>query len=255
MLNIELDVEKNILKNSNDVNMNIFINLDIVSYTLKINLNKKTLYYDDTIEAMDQVECFDGMNTYLQLKRYMIKKKLERLKSDGIIMEINIGTKIEIYIYKYTYNTNITLEIKNDLNTINIKLNEIEDKLDIFFKELMDKLEEYILDKKSRYNYEDTMIEMINKNTIRYDKTIQSLLNNKEENKNETIIQIIKECIINDNVMLVLLLDTNNLIIKEIVEELDENEDTLLMRAFKSCNAYSLEIMYILLRNEVRWRE
>ena len=47
---------------------------------------------------MDQIECFDGMKTYLQLKRYMIKKKLERLESDGIIMEINIGTKIEIYI-------------------------------------------------------------------------------------------------------------------------------------------------------------
>jgi len=246
MLNIELEVEKNIIKNSNDVNMNIYINLDIIRYTLQININKDTLYYEDTIEHMERSKCYDGMKTYEQIRNYLIKKRTNSLDKEGQL-QINIGPKIEIHKYKNKYDNRTTLYIKNDLSIIDINLNEDEDeKFDEILKELMIKLEEYILSERNRYNYEERIIKKKEETKNKTLKIIKELKNNEKK-----IIEIIKECIIKDNVKLLIILEREKLITKEILEKFDEKNNTLAMRAL---NNEKFEITYILLKSEINNR-
>jgi hypothetical protein len=245
MLYFEFDVEKSIFKNNYYENMNLYIKTDIISYTLKININKETLYYEDTIEHMERSECYDGMKTYEQIRNYLIKKRTKSLEKEGKIMEINIGPKIEIHKNKYYNRT--TLYIKNDTSIIEIKLNEEEDdKFDEILKELMKKLEEYILSERNRYNYEERIIEIKEETKNKTLKIIKELKNDEKK-----IIEIIKECIIKDNVKLLIILEREKLITKEILEKFDEKDNTLAMRAL---NNEKFEITYILLKSEIKNR-
>jgi hypothetical protein len=233
MIEIILDVEEcRLLRVKTEATFRLQVIFSNVNYSLEFEIYKPRLEYNG--EECENEERYDVIKTFLQLKKF------KKLNCD---IEIDIGSKIKLLIEKrknYKNEEYNELLIINDKTRVRCELNKLEyENVKEVLLGFYNQIEEYIEESEYKFDYEEEYLEAKEKVERVRDKKLRDKLLNMDDNIREIEIKkIIEYCIQNDKRQILLYLEKYNFITKKIVEDQDENGDTLLIKAIRWDNNY-----------------